>query len=296
MHRKILIISVIFCSLAIGCRKSAAGLVENNQAIAEKSPQSQILTNLTEPLQELANICCILCGDDACFTNAEIAGSLLKAIDLSGKNYFQDCSKIFSAYTQIFVGTSYFGALMQQSRLLVNGDNYDFMSEWANSTTLPFETPIVDLKLFLEKELQVSNCFAFFLKAYEINPDKLLSSIDYCIAFMDEQYSNLPDSLAFKLASVNNQLATFMTLSHFSWYLSNIANSDLSEHEQNIMALAIKMDEILKIARESSVAETVVFTDEKYWQCMVKSSEIQKELLKILVERLLVIKRNSYFE
>jgi hypothetical protein len=303
MKRKRVLISFFICALLTGCgggRKSDSKLVENDLFLSEKS---QILTNLTNSLREVPSLCYLLDTDINCNWGATIADSLLKTIDLSGKNYYHDCSKIFSAYTHIFIGCSYSDADSGPvyAELAKNNFTYNFRpagkGEPKSKEELEFDEkmnklwgfdrivePITEFipKQFLKTELQVAYSFLFFMEVRNLNTADFSERYYKCQDYINKQFSRLPENEAFKSSSLYNQSILYGALAIFTLFV-------YAESTENFTKRIDILDKKFSSIYDYLHADNPVLLDEYYWQAMVKSSEVQRDILKIAVEQMQII-------
>ncbi|NLA62321.1 MAG: hypothetical protein GX857_03730, partial [Bacteroidales bacterium] len=117
MEKKLLI---LFLSLStfLSCANVQKDLIsQQNDFLHEKS---SILKNYSESLTQFNEIAYLIDSDLESQWAYRQVDSLLSAINASGKNYYEDLTKVYATYSHIFYGLSYTNSVHS----VVRGDDY----------------------------------------------------------------------------------------------------------------------------------------------------------------------------
>jgi hypothetical protein len=259
---------------------------QNEKFLTEKST---ILKNQSESLLKFSKIANVIDSDDESYWAYKYADSTLSTIDQSGKNYYIDLNKIYSAYSHIFYGMSYTRTVMAISR----GDNYNF--EELNGTIIKSANDKeIDYKLLSNNELSSIYSIINFYKVsrmplYNNMNEMFKSSYSENNAYFK---SNTKEK-AFKITSLNNKKLFFKILSDLIIDIYGINNQDASDdtynnYVQSIVKQGEKMNEI-----PTNEQEILKLDDSQYYKMIIKSSEVQKTMLGLLVKEIEILQQRN---
>lgn len=278
MKNKFMILILLF--VFTGCNG------QNDDFLNEKS---SILKNQYENLIKLSQIANVIDNDDESYWAYKYADSTLSTIDESGKSYYKDLTKIYSAYSYIFYGMSYKRTVMSISR----GDDYAF--EDLNQTIInPSSKKIVDLSNLSKNELSSIHSIINFYKVSRMpRYDNMQDMFKHNKLENEYIFKNTSQEQAYRITSFNNKKLFFKIFAGLIIDIYSINNKDVDDTTYNdymktILKLGEKMDEIpfdnAKITKLNSL---------QYYAYILKSSEVQKAMLNLLAKEIDVLKQRN---
>jgi hypothetical protein len=255
---------------------------QNEKFLAEKSI---ILKNQSESLLKFSKIANIIDSDDESYWAYKYADIALSTIDKSGKNYYYDLKKIYSAYSLIFFGMSYTRTVMAISR----GDNYTFKE--LNGTIIKSTTEKnIDFNVLSKDELSSIYSIINFYKVGRMpRYGRMMELFQNSSAENKYYIDNKTKEQAFKLISLNNKKLYFKIFAGLIVDIYGINNQDVDDNTYNnfvqlILKQGEKMDEI-----PTDEQEILNLNDSQYYKSIVKSSEVQKELFDLLIKEIEIL-------
>jgi hypothetical protein len=272
------------CTLVLIFILNCCNAQDNN--LKEKSI---ILTNQSIALIDFAKVADIIDRDDASYWHYEYADSILNTIDISGNNYLVDLSKIFSAYTHIFSGMSYTKTIYSISR----GDNYS-LQELNGTVKYPFNKNNIDLYQLSKQELSSIYSMINFYKVSRMPRfDDMYTLFQNDSLENETTFKNYSTETAYRIVSLENKKLYFMTFSGLIIDIYSANNQNISESEYNIFGQALinlgeEMDKI-----PSNYDVIVKLKEQEYYEYILKSSEIQKNMLNLLVTEIKILKQRN---
>lgn len=259
---------------------------QNEKFLTEKST---ILKNQSESLLKFSKIANAIDSDDESYWAYKNADSTLLTIDQSGKNYYIDLNKIYSAYSHIFYGMSYTRTVMAISR----GDNYNF-KELNGTIIKSANDKEIEYNLLSNNELSSIYSIINFYKVsrmprYNNMNEMFKSSYSENNAYFK---SNTKEK-AFKITSLNNKKLFFKIFAGLIIDIYGINNQDANDdtynnYVQSILKQGEKMDEI-----PSNEQEILKLDDGQYYKMIIKSSEVQKTMLGLLVKEIEILQQRN---
>ena len=251
--------------------------------------ESKILKNQYEGLVEFAKVANVIDDDDESYWAYNYADSLLKTIDKSGKSYYGDLSKIYSAYTHIFYGMSY-----TKTIYALSGGAKHSLAELSNTVIKSSDNEEIDLHKLSKDELASIYSIINFYKVSRMPKYDNMAALfqDYSME-SEEMYNNYAKELAYKIVSLNNKKLFYKTLVNLNVdiYLAN--NPDVGEAAYNkyldeLRRLGGELDEI-----PSDEATIIALSEKDYLDCLLKSSAVQKSMLTLLTNELKSLKKGN---
>ena len=251
--------------------------------------ESKILKNQYEGLVEFAKVANVIDDDDESYWAYNYADSLLKTIDKSGKSYYGDLSKIYSAYTHIFYGMSY-----TKTIYALSGGAKHSLAELSNTVIKSSDNEEIDLHKLSKDELASIYSIINFYKVSRMPKYDNMAALfqDYSME-SEEMYNNYAKELAYKIVSLNNKKLFYKTLVNLNVdiYLAN--NPDVGEAAYNKY-----LDELRRLGGEldkipSDEATIIALSEKDYLDCLLKSSAVQKSMLTLLTNELKSLKKGN---
>lgn len=259
---------------------------QNDDFLNEKS---SILKNQSENLIKLSQIANVIDNDDESYWAYKYADSTLSTIDESGKSYYKDLTKIYSAYSYIFYGMSYKRTVMSISR----GDDYSF--EDLNQTIInPSSKKIVDLSNLSKNELSSIHSIINFYKVSRMpRYDNMQDMFKHNKLENESIFKNNTPEQAYRITSFNNKKLFFKIFAGLIIDIYSINNQDVDDTTYNdymktILKLGEKMDEI-----PFDNAKITKLNNLQYYAYILKSSEVQKAMLNLLAKEIDVLKQRN---
>lgn len=259
---------------------------QNDDFLNEKS---SILKNQSENLIKLSQIASVIDNDDASYWAYKYADSTLSTIDESGKSYYKDLTKIYSAYSYIFYGMSYKRTVMSISR----GDDYSF--EDLNQTIInPSSKKIVDLSNLSKNELSSIHSIINFYKVSRMpRYDNMQDMFKHNKLENESIFKNNTPEQAYRITSFNNKKLFFKIFAGLIIDIYSINNQDVDDTTYNdymkaILKLGEKMDEI-----PFDNAKITKLNNLQYYAYILKISEVQKAMLNLLAKEIDVLKQRN---
>jgi len=259
---------------------------QNTDFLSEKS---SILKNHQMNLSRLSKIANVIDSDDASFWGYEYADSLLSTIDYSGLNYYNDLTKIFSAYTYIFTGMSYTRTIYAMSR----GEKYS-LDELYSLIILPSNGKIANYSELAKKE-QLS--FYSIINFYKVSRmpkytdlQALYFSDSLTLEQVFKQYSPIS---AYKIVSLENKRLYFKILASLivDIHSINYQEDDEADFRNFITQLVSLGEELDGIPTDHELI--IKLSDKEYFKNAVMSSIVQNTMLNLLVNELIVLKAQN---
>jgi hypothetical protein len=259
---------------------------QNEKFLTEKST---ILKNQSESLLKFSKIANVIDSDDESYWAYNYADSTLSTIDKSGKNYYDDLNKIYSAYSHIFYGMSYTRTAMAISR----GDNYTF--EELNGTIIKSTSKKnVDFNVLSKNELSSIYSIINFYKVSRMpRYDNMNEMFKNSNSQNNAYYKNNTKEQAFKITSLNNKKLFFKVFAGLIIDIYGINNQDADDNTydnyvKSILKQGEKMDEI-----PTNEREILTLDDSQYYKSIVKSSEVQKMMLDLLIKEIEILQQRN---
>jgi hypothetical protein len=251
--------------------------------------RSTILKNQSESLLKFSKIANVIDSDDESYWAYKYADSTLSTIDKSGKNYYNDLNKIYSAYSHIFYGMSYTRTVMAISR----GDNYTF--EELNGTIIkPTNEKEIDFDVLSDNELSSIYSIINFYKVSRMpRYDNMNEMFKNSNSKNNVYFKNNTKEQAFKVTSLNNKKLFFKIFAGLIIDIYGINNQDADDKTYNnyvqlILKQGEKMDEI-----PTNEQEILTLDDSQYYKSIIKSSEVQKTMLGLLVKEIEILQQRN---
>ncbi|MCL7765034.1 hypothetical protein MPF19_16545 [Polaribacter sp. Z014] len=258
---------------------------QNENYLKEKS---LILKNKYETLKKFSEIANIIDSDSESYWAYKYADSTLTTIDKSGKNYYKDLTKIYSAYSHIFYGMSYTRTVMSISR------GGDYSLEELNKTIIKPFNKTVDLPNLSETELKSIYSIINFYKVSRMQRYNNMNDLFKKNILKNESiFKNASKEQAYKIASFNNKKLFFMIFAGLIIDIYTLNNKGVDDtiynnYMQNILKLGEKMDEI-----PSDNTKIMNLKESEYYLYLLKSSEVQKSMLKLLINEINVLQKRN---
>jgi hypothetical protein len=251
--------------------------------------KSSILNNQSEKLIELAKVANVIDSDYVSYWAYGYADSILTTFDIPGKNYYEDLSKVYSATTHIFFGMSYTRSILAISR----GDKYS-LEELSKTIVEPLSIVEFDFKRLSISELSSIYSIINFYKVSRMpRYDDMYILFQNDSLEMETTYKNYTAETAYRIVSLENKKLHFKTFAGLiiDIYSINHQNSDKSgfnNYVQGLVKLGEEVDEI-----PSSYDIIAKLTEQEYYDYVLKSSEIQKKMLNLLVTEIMILKQRN---
>jgi hypothetical protein len=258
----------------------------NGQNLKEKSI---ILQNQTESLLNLSKMANVIDDDTESYWAYKYADSTLSTIDKSGKSYYKDLNKIYTAYSYIFYGMSYTRTVMAISR----GDDYSF--EELNQTIIQTKNDkIIDLsKIAINEMSSIQSVINF----YKVSRMERYGRMQNMFENSDTENKNIFDNhsqeQAYRIVSLNNKKLFFKIFAGLIIDIYSINNQDVDDitfnnYAKSILKQGEKMDEI-----PSDIDKINALNDAEYYTNILKSSEVQKSMLNQLISEIKILKQRN---
>lgn len=266
---------------AIGCSKRQ----EKN---SELNLKSDILKAHQSSLSNFINVADLIDSDTESYFAYNQADSIINTIDLSGKNYYQDLSKIYSAYTYVFYGMSYTRAI----HLLAKQGDYS-LEELINTIIYPDNNAQPNRKL-IEKELAALYSIINFYKAS--SQDKypmLLELYNANKKEIEALYQQNSEINIYKTASLKNKKLFFKIIISLiiDIYFTNNPAGDETLTEIYFANTGKKGETLDKIPDDfNSVSK---LSDKEYFENFVVCTKIQGEMLDLLTNEIKTLAKNN---
>ncbi len=257
---------------------------ENN--LKEKSI---ILTNQTIALRDFAKIADIIDSDTESYWAYEYADSILSSIDLSGKTYLKDLNKIYSAYTHIFYGMSYTRSILAISR----GDKYS-LEELNRTIIQPSTNDIANYHNLAKNELSSIYSMINFYKVSRMPRYNDMYTLFQNDSLESENiFKSYPAKTAYRIVSFENKKLYFKTfvgliIDIYSINNQNTEESEYNKYVQGLIKLGEEMDKI-----PSNYDAILNISEQEYYEYILKSSEVQKSMLNLLVTEIKTLKQRN---
>lgn len=255
---------------------------QQNDFLHEKS---NILKNYSKSLMQFNEITYLFDSDIESQWSYEKADSLLSTIDASGKNYYEDLTKVYAAYSKIFYGMSYTKAIHS----MVGGSEYS-LEELIATIIEPLSGSAVNYNSIAEHELASMYSLVNFYKATEMYQYDLMQSVfDEYSAESKEIYQYYTAEKAYRISSLETKKLHYKIMFCFIadvYYINHpdAIGVDNDEYIGYLVGLGEIMDEI-PFTHESILA----LSDAEYYSSILKASEVHKEMFDLLIKQLNVI-------
>ena len=272
------------CSLVLILISNGCNAQDNN--LKEKSI---ILTNQSIALKDFAKIAYIIDSDTESYWAYEYTDSILSSIDLSGKTYWKDLNKIYSAYTHIFYGMSYTRSILAISR----GDKYS-LEELNRTIIQPSNKEIADYHSLAKNELSSIYSMINFYKVSRMPRYNDMYTLFKNDSLKSENtFKNYPAKTAYRVVSFENKKLYFKTFAGliidiYSINNQNTEESDYNKYVQGLIKLGEEMDKI-----PSNYDAILNLSEQEYYEHILKSSEVQKSMLNLLVTEIKTLKHRN---
>jgi hypothetical protein len=258
----------------------------NGQNLKEKSI---VLQNQTESLLNLSKVANVIDDDTESYWAYKYADSTLSTIDKSGKSYYKDLNKIYTAYSYIFYGMSYTRTVMAISR----GDDYSF--EELNQTIIQTKNDkIIDLsKIAINEMSSIQSVINF----YKVSRMERYGRMQNMFENSDTENKNIFDNhsqeQAYRIVSLNNKKLFFKIFAGLIIDIYSINNQDVDDitfnnYAKSILKQGEKMDEI-----PSDIDKINALNDAEYYTNILKSSKVQKSMLNQLISEIKILKQRN---
>jgi hypothetical protein len=251
--------------------------------------KSIILTNQSIALSDFAKNADIIDSDTESYWAYEYTDSILSSIDLSGKTYVKDLNKIYSAYTHIFYGMSYTRSILAISR----GDNYS-LEELNRTIVQPSTKEIVDYHNLAKNELSSIYSMINFYKVSRMPRYNDMYTLFQNDSLENENtFKNYSAETAYRIVSLENKKLFFksfvgLIIDIYSINNQNAEESDYNKYMQGLVKLGEEMDKI-----PSSYDAILNLSEQEYYEHILKSSEVQKSMLNLLVTEIKTLKQRN---
>lgn len=259
---------------------------QNNKLLEQKS---SILDNQSKALIEFTKVANVIDNDSESYWGYEKADSILSTIDISGENYHENLSKIYSATTYLFYGMSYTRSIYA----MMDGDN-NSLEELSNTIIKPLSKDEFDYKKLVLNELSSIYSMLNFYKVAGIDMyDEIHTLYQNNSLEMESTFKNYSAENAYRIVSFENKKLNYKNLVGliFNIYLTNNQNSDESVVE-NYLQILIKLgEEMDEIPGNNDI--TVNLTEQEYYNYILKSSEIQKKLFDLFITEIKILKQRN---
>lgn len=255
---------------------------QSSQNLAEKTRE---LSNQKKTISLLTGVSNIIDSDTESFFAYNQANELVSKVNSSGTNYHEDLSKIYSAYSYIFYGMSYTRTIKAVSR----GDDYS-LKELSNSI-LEYEDKIAISNYELSKK-EIASIYSI-INFYKVSrmPKYIAMNENYnrYYSSMEKAYKQYDENDAYNIASLNNKKLFFKTLASLVIDIYLINNRDTEEKyiEQYFKEINNKGEKLDKIPNEHN--KILNLTDKEYFNFLVLSSQIQKEMIELLATEIRIL-------
>lgn len=272
------------CTLVLIFILNGCNAQDNN--LKEKSI---ILTNQSIALSDFAKNADIIDSDTESYWAYEYTDSILSSIDLSGKTYVKDLNKIYSAYTHIFYGMSYTRSILAISR----GDNYS-LEELNRTIVQPSTKEIVDYHSLAKNELSSTYSMINFYKVSRMPRYNDMYTLFQNDSLENENtFKNYSAETAYRIVSLENKKLFFksfvgLIIDIYSINNQNAEESDYNKYMQGLVKLGEEMDKI-----PSSYDAILNLSEQEYYEHILKSSEVQKSMLNLLVTEIKTLKQRN---
>lgn len=278
MEKKLLI---LFLSLStfFSCANVQKDLIsQQNNFLHEKS---SILKNYSESLTQFNEIAYLIDSDLESQWAYRQVDSLLSAINASGKNYYEDLTKVYATYSHIFYGLSYTNSVHS----VVRGDDYS-LEELVETIIQPLNGDAINYSNMANHELASMYSMINFYKVGRMYRYNSIQSIfDEYSGNSKEIYKQYPAEEAYRIASFDNKKLHYKIMFCFIvdvYYINHPDKIDAENDEyiDNLVRLGEIMDE-LPIEHEPILA----LSDAEYYGSILKASEVYKEMFALLIEQ-----------
>ena len=285
MEKKLLI---LFLSLSafFSCANVQKDLInEQNDFLHEKS---SILKNYSESLTQFNEIAYLIDNDLESQWSYRQADSLLSTIDASGKNYYDDLTKVYAAYSHLFYGLSYTNSV----RSITRGEDYS-LEELVATIINPLSGSAINYSNIANHELASMYSMINFYKVGRMYRYNSMQSIfDGYSAESKEIYQQYTAEEAYRIASFENKKLYYKMFYCFItdvYYINHFDKIDAENDEyiDNLVRLGEIMDE-LPIEHEPILA----LSDAEYYSAILKASEVHSEMFDLLIEQLNIMTEN----
>jgi hypothetical protein len=251
--------------------------------------KSTILKNQSESLIQLARIADVIDTDTESYGAFKYSDSLLLSIDKSGKNFNLDLSKVYSAQSIIFYGMSYTRSILAISR----GDDYS-LKELNKTIIQPSKSNVIDYYTLSKNELLSIYSIINFYKVGRMPRYAGMNELFEIDSLKTEDiFTNYDKKSAYRITSFNNKKLFYKVFVGLIIDIYGINNQDADDNTynnymQSIIKQGEKMDEIPTNEREILTLE-----DSQYYKAIIKSSEVQKTMLDLLIKEVEILKQRN---
>jgi len=272
------------CTLVLIFILNGCNAQDNN--LKEKSI---ILTNQSIALRDFAINADIIDSDTESYWAYEYADSILSSIDLSGKTYVKDLNKIYSAYTHIFYGMSYTKSILAISR----GDKYS-LEELNRTIIQPSTKDIADYHSLAKNELaSIYSMINFYKVSRMPRYNDMYTLFQNDSLESENTFKNYPAKTAYRVVSFENKKLYFKTfvgliIDIYSINNQNTEESEYNKYVQGLIKLGEEMDKI-----PSNYDAILNISEQEYYEYILKSSEVQKSMLNLLVTEIKTLKQRN---
>ncbi len=279
MKKKLLTLFISLLTFSL-CVIAQNHLISQTDSFLQE--KSSILNSYSESLTQFNKITYLLDSDIESQWSYRQADSLLSIIDMSGKSYFEDLTKVHAAYTYIFYGLSYTNAIN------TIGKRADYtLEELVETIIRPLSGSAINYNNIAEHELaSIYSMINFYKVGRMFNYDLMQTIFDEYAVDGKEIHQKYRPEEAYRITSLEYKKLHYKIMSLFIvdvYYINHPDDNDASRNEYigNIVRLGEIMDEI-PIAHESILA----LSDAEYYGSILKASEVHNKMFDLLVEQL----------
>ena len=279
MKKNLLILLLSLFTFSMCDNKKSDLITGKDDFLLEKST---ILKNYSEGLTAFNKITHNIDSDIESYWGYSKADSILATIDKTGGNYFEDLTKLYSANTHMFYGMSYSNAV----RSIAWGDDYS-LEELIETIIDPLSGNDITYQKIAQHELASIYSLINFYKAGRMNSyDFIQSLFDENVEVMQTWFENTTENDAYRVISFENKKLYYKILFTYIFELYIINNPDgidraNNEYIDQLVELGEKMDEIT-----ADYEYILTLSDAKYYQSVLKVSEIHREMFDLLIEQM----------
>ena len=275
-----LVFSLLFVVFTTNC------IAQNNKYLNLKA---SILNYQSKELKELTKIADIIDSDTESYWAYQYTDSIIGTIDKTGLNYYNDLTKIYSAYTHVFYGMSYTKTTMSISR----GDNYS-LEELNNTIIMPSSAKVVDFSQLNKDELSsIYSVINFYKVGRMPRYEKMNTQFQKISLENQNNFKNYSSEMAYRITSLNNKKLFYMIfvgliIDVFKINNQNINDEAFNQYAQGLINIGGSMDEI------PSTNEAVVkLTEQEYFEYVLKGSKNQNAMLNLLINEIRILKQRN---
>jgi hypothetical protein len=252
------------------------------QTAEELTLKGIILENQQKNLMAFSKKAYLIDNDTESYWGYEFADSLLAAVNLNGKNYFEDLSRIYSAYTYIFYGMSYTKTIYAVSR----GDNYSL--EELTKTIIPFDrNKKIDKQDLSNKELaSIYGLINFYKVSRMPGYERMNTVFNEYSEISGNLFRQYPENEAYKVVSLKNKKLYFKTIINLvtDLYVINNQTTDeiiIKKYLEELTAKAKTLDSI-----PDDYSEVSKLSDKNFYEFISVCAKIQGEMLILLTNEI----------